>query len=561
MADAVKEREEIAQMEMRALASILLERFQFMRQAGITFEGLRDEYTIFGYDRVITAKQYRDEYARGGLAKRIVDCYPKATWRGGVEVYEDEDTEVTTSFEKDWKALNDQHNVFAKLQAVDTLSGLSTFAVLLIGAGGELSTELPKGSPGKVLYLSPFPGGGGPTVSQNTVTQTDSYIDATIKELDTDVRSPRFGLPKFYQLKRVDVSSPQMQKPVHWSRVIHVAEGGLDNEIYGPPWLEAVWNLLIDLRKVTGGGSEAFFLRANQGLQLDVDKELDLSEPEKVALREQAEDYKHNISRMLRTRGVKVNSLGSDVADFSDAVDAIIKQIAGTKGIPLRILTGSEQGELASSQDDANWITQVQDRRTGYAGPMIVRRLIDRLVEYGYLTKPTQYEIGWPVEEDMDELEKADLAVKLANVNKTFGGLVFTDDFIRDKTYDLKPLTQKERDDAEKNKPAPPPMLAGKKPGVPGSSEDNTDQELVAAQQFEMTRVLTAAIAAGNVDVIDRILGIERAPHLPVALHWVEPGADAPLCGDEIKEEFVADQMQKVTCAECLQILKERGLA
>jgi hypothetical protein len=538
--------------QYRALTSIMLDRMAFMRQAGITFDGLRDEYEIFGYDRLISAKQYRDEYARGGLAKAIVDCYPKATWRGGVEVFEDEDPKVSTQFEKDWLALVDQHNVWNKLQAVDTLSGLSTYAVMLIGAPGELEMPLPKGKPGAILYLSPFPGGGGPGPNQNSIAAQDSFVDATIKELETDIRNPRFGLPKLYQLKRTDVSNPALQKPVHWSRVLHVAEGCLDNEIYGPPWLECVWNLLIDLRKVTGGGAEAFFSRADQGMHIDIDKDVQITEPQKQDLRDQIEEYNHKITRALRTRGAKVTMLGSDVANFASPVDAIIKQIAGTKRIPLRMLTGSEQGELASSQDEGNWITQVQDRRTGYAGPLIVRRFVDRLIEFGYLSKPAQYEVGWPVEEDLDETEKADLAVKLATANKTFGSLLFTDDFIRDKTFDLEPLTDEERK-ADSDRAAE--RMQAQQDAMGGPTGGGNVVPFKAAADVEMLRVLTAAIQTGNTAVIERVLELDRKAVLPVPVHYGTADANSTLCGRQSNPEFIVSDKQSVTCANCLNLI------
>jgi hypothetical protein len=82
----------------------------------------------------------------------------------------------------------------------------------------------------------------------------------------------------------------------------------------------------------------------------------------------------------------------------------------------------------------------VKDRRTGYAEPVIMRPLVDRLIEYGYLPTPAQYEVGWPVEESMDEKGKSDFAMTLANVNKTFDGVVFTEDEIRDMAFDKEPL-------------------------------------------------------------------------------------------------------------------------
>jgi hypothetical protein len=283
---------------------------------------------------------------------------------------------------------------------------------------------------------------------QNHTQGLDS--DCSIKNFDVDPKSVRFGEPLTYLLRRTDINLPGQMREIHWSRVIHVAEGCLDDNVYGMPTLENVWNLLDDLDKVTGGGAEAFWLRANQGLHLDVDKDMGLpgstsaglSADERKVLHEKAEEIQHQLQRVLVTRGVTATQLGSDVANLGPNADAILKQIGGSKGIPTRILTGSEMGQLASGQDADNWRTQVQDRRTSYAGPMIVRRLVDRLVEYGYLPKPKQYDIAWPVEEDMSELDKATLALTLTNVNKNYGSDVFDADFIREKAYKLEPLEE-----------------------------------------------------------------------------------------------------------------------
>lgn len=433
---------------MGDLVSVLLDRLRWFRQAGITFGGKRDTYDILGYQRLLSYTDYRARYLRDGIAKRIVEAYPNATWRGGVELFEDEDPEKDTPFEQDWKDLETKFNIWQRLQQVDILAGLSTYAVLLIGAPGtSLSEELPKGKPGDLLYFTPFSGGGGPGGDGRSRSAAFD-ADCSIAEFDIDAKSPRFGDVLSYQLKRTDIAAPMLDRSVHWTRVIHVAEGCLTDNVYGVPTLENVWNLLDDLAKVTGGGAEAFWLRANAGIHLDVDKDLAVAAPkpgdksELDNLKQQAEDYANQLTRMIRTRGVAVTQLGSDVANFGPSADAILKQIGGSKGIPTRILTGSEMGTLASEQDAANFDSQVQDRRTGYAGPCIVRRLVDRLIEYGYLTTPKQYEVGWPVEENLDETGKADLAAKLASVNQVYGATVFPDDFIRDKCFDLEALPE-----------------------------------------------------------------------------------------------------------------------
>jgi hypothetical protein len=505
--------------EIRAAASVLVERMQFMRQAGITFKGMRDLYEILGYERLISTRQYRDRYSRGGIAKRIVETLPKATWRGDMELVEDENPKVSTAFEQAWDTLETRLKIKAVLQRADILAGLSTYAVILIGAPGDLNTELPKGKPESLLYLSPFLGGGGPGSSTRSG-QIDS--DCTIQEFEIDATNPRFGLPKTYQIRRVDITTPDFQLPVHWSRIIHVAEGCLDDEVYGQPALENVWNLLDDLDKVTGGGAEAFWLRANAGLQLNVDKDMTLSEPERLALKEQADDYQHQMRRMLRTRGVEVNQLGSDVANFNSPADAILTQIAGSKGIPKRILTGAEMGELASSQDRENFKDVINGRQLSYAGPYIVRPLIDRLIQYGYLPTPKKgaraYEVRWPHIQTLTEQEKAEGAGKWASVNQTQGAPVFTEAEIRDKWYGMEPLTPKQIADAT---PAPPAAAAPPAAEPPAAAPPAKEPPAAAAPEpkaasdaldEELVRVLEAAIKANNAQVIDEILGLQREP-------------------------------------------------
>lgn len=461
----------------RALASAIIERFRFARQAGITFGGLRDEYEIFGYDRDITLKAYRDEYARGGIAKRIVHAFPMATWRGGMELIEDDTKPDYTPFEQAWVDLEKRFKLMAILRRLDILAGLSHYSVLLIGAPGELNTELPKGKPDKLLYFTPFPGGGGPNAPAATAAGNLEYADASIAELDVDTKSERFGLPLYYNLRRIDVNDPGFQRPVHWSRVIHVAEGCLDNELYGTPTLEAVWNLLIDLRKVTGGGAEAFFQRANQGMNLNLDKEVELDPEASTKLKDEVEEYMHKVSRVLKTRGMDVKMLGSDVADFANPADAILTQIAGTTSIPKRILTGSEMGELASSQDRDNWKDQINGRQESHVAPYIVRPLVDRLIAYGYLPTPKKgpdaYTVVWPHIQTLTDQEKAEGASKWFSMN---GGPVptFTGDEIRDRWYGMPPLTEEqlEHEVELRQLMAPPqPAAPGMPPGAPVSDD------------------------------------------------------------------------------------------
>lgn len=507
----------------RAATSVLLERIQFARMMGMTaFNGARDFNSVLGYPDLVTVEMMRNAYKRGGLTARIVEAYPKATWRGGVTVYEDEDPKVETEFEKAWQTLEKRLGIWSIMRRVDILAGLSTFAVLLIGAPGELNTELPRGNgPDDIYYLTPYIGGGSVTANNSTITLATG-VDASVASYDTDARSPRFGQPLTYQLRRTDFTSVDLQKPVHWTRIIHIAEGTLDNPVFGVPILENIWNLLIDLLKVTGGGAEAFWLRAHQGLNLNLDKEASLGPEAAAKLKEEVDEYIHGLSRVLKTKGMDVNTLGSDVANFANPADGIITQIAGTKAIPKRILTGSEMGQLASGQDADNWATQVQDRRTGYAGPEMVRRLIDRFIEYGYLPTPEEYEIGWPEIASLTEMEKAQGAQLWANTNQTAGTVIYTDDEIREHWHGLEPLTEAQRQkideqNAKKIADAQAAMAATQPPDA--ADDDDADEDTPPARQFpraassvddELVDRLKAAIELRDAETVLNLIGLSE---------------------------------------------------
>jgi hypothetical protein len=232
---------------------------------------------------------------------------------------------------------------------------------------------------------------------------------------------------------------------VHWSRVIHVADNLLDDDVFGEPALLAVANYLHDLVKVVGGGAEAAWRRADPGMVLKAEPDLQLDEEETAALESDVEDFIHRLSHVVRTRGVDVELLQSQVSQFGANAESIIQLIAATKEIPVRILTGSERGELASTQDRSNWNDRVAAERETFAEPLI-RDLVNRLVDVGALPEPAvPYEIVWPEEEELDESEKAKLADELAGANekqmRAEGSLITTADEIRDAVLGLGPLS------------------------------------------------------------------------------------------------------------------------
>lgn len=415
---------------LRALASDLVSRGSIASIAGITFGGKRDLYEVLGYARTLTVRQYRERYQRGDIAARIVEAFPKATWSGGAEVIEDEDPESETQFEADWLGLEKRLQPWTALARADILAGLGSFAILLIGAPGKTEEELPSmASPDEILYLAPY----GPEEVQ-------------VVTWEENPEEPRYGLPLLYEVRRV-TRTMQGKAPrtssfrVHWTRAIHVADGLLDDRVNGTPRLEKVWNQLDNLDKVLGGGSEAFWLRVNQGTHWDVQPDVKIDADGIKKLKEEAEEFSHQLRRSIATRGVKLDVKGSDVAPFKTPMEAIISIVSGATGIPQRILLGSERGELASTQDKENWNERVTTRRDEFGEPLI-RQLVDRLTQSGALTMPVEYEIRWPEIAELTMGEQAVVADAWSKLSTQAGGPVVTPEEIRDRVLRLPKLDE-----------------------------------------------------------------------------------------------------------------------
>lgn len=400
--------------------SILLERMRLAYASGKLFNGSRDLYDVLGYNKTPTIIDYASKYLRQDITKRIIDAYPDAVWNEPPVICEDEDMDEDTQFETQVKELIAKTKLFNYLHRVDRLSRLGQFAVLLIGFRDGMELDKPVASIkgiDDIIYLIPF--------AENNI---------HIQEYDTDTTSPRYGMPTSYKLQTGGygyyaqgrgASLPAKTILVHHSRVLHVAEGLLENEVFGIPVLQAVLNRLDDLDKVVGGAAEVYWLNGRGGLNLNVDKDAQLTNAKE--LEKHAEDYIHQLSRILKTQGIDVRTLEHSIHDPHNHVSVILDLIAGTTGIPKRILIGSERGELASSQDESNWNNRVRERSVNYCEPFILRPIIKKFMEVGALPTVDDFIIQWPPAISLSEKEKAETNLKRTQAIASYVNAVGSD--------------------------------------------------------------------------------------------------------------------------------------
>lgn len=346
---------------------------------GVMFGGRRDLYESFGYTRTVTYQQALAKYIRQGIASRVVNAPAMALWSRPPAILQD-GNEVKIA-----QASN--VNLWDAIMRADILAGIGEYSVLVIGFEGEdedLTQPLNVKQGAELIYAQPY-----------------DFASCQIAKLNQDIRHPNYMKPELYRIKPENLSSTSMMQSitsfdVHYSRVIHFAENTLVNEIFGIPRLLKVWNDLEDLSKVSGGSSECFWLAGNRGLQIDVDKEMQLDTEDELALQEEVNQYVDGISRILKTRGVKINNLGSDIPDPKENFSMLISLISGTTGIPKRLLIGSEAGQLASDQDRINWAERIRERQILFGENIAMNQLIYRMKNAGVIAETAQITYNWP---------------------------------------------------------------------------------------------------------------------------------------------------------------------
>ena len=396
----LSESKEVTQ-QLHALASTMMMRQRIASGLGQSFGGSRDIYSACGYKKELEWGDYYNRYTRQGIAKRVVNSYPNACWRLKPDVYEtSEDTE--TEFEKAWDSLvkDKRAKLFYNLKRVDVLAGIGEYGILLIGFDDNkpLSEEVTDAK--EILYLQPY-----------------MECDASITALETDIHNERFGLPLTYTVSvKTPVGSTSggiTSQIVHWSRIVHIAEGCESDDIYGTPRMQEVMNNLQNIETIESGSAEMFWQGAFPGIVFKADADADMTTQTKELLQTEIEEWQHGLRRYMRMQGIEPQSLSPQVSDPTGHILVQVQAISGAKGIPQRVLLGSEQAQLASSQDKENWLDRVDERRKDFCETNILREFIARCQSAGVLPKTAdrKYIVEWPDIYVPDAQAKATVAV------------------------------------------------------------------------------------------------------------------------------------------------------
>ena len=352
----------------------------------------RDIWTQVGYPTTIDKFAYQRMYDRNPVAHRVVELYPMECWQQLPTIY-DQDAPAQSEFEKKINQVFSSLNMWGMLRRIDILSGIGHFGVLLLGVGDGKPLNEPvlvgKEQNLAVNYIRAFPH------SQVEITQSES-----------DRTNPRYGHPTMYRIQFQSQDQPveggfvdlSMQE-VHWTRIVHIADNREVSEIYGVPRLQRCYNSLLDLEKVLGSAGEMFYKGAYPGFAVEAtDNMLGTVSFDSDSIRNELAMYENNLQRFLALKNARLVPISSSYADPTGMVEGYFKQIAIANAVPVRILLGSERGELASSQDAVLWKKRLMERQLSYITPFLIRPVVLRLIHYGTVPMPynKDFHVEWP---------------------------------------------------------------------------------------------------------------------------------------------------------------------
>jgi len=391
-----KDKSEINVNQRYQVLSELVSRAVTMSRLGQSYDGERDMYEVLGYKLEPDYKDFATQYSRQDIAGAVVDKPIEATWKNGFRLFESDEDDTT--LELAWIRLEEDFNITAVFERLDKVSSLGRYGIMLMGFDDvrtQLDFQRPVIGKRKLIYIKPLSEGS-----------------AEIHSYEKRSNNPRYGLPVFYS---VAITNPgddtTSELLVHHSRVIHVARNLTESEVEGRSQLKRVFNRLKDLEKLVGGSAEMFWRGARPGYQGKVDSDYMITPERRQDLQDEISEYEHNLRRILINEGIQLDAMAPQISSPKDHVDIQIQMISAETGIPKRILTGSERGELSSSQDQDSWFQLIERNQLKHAGPNIIRPFVDRCIKYGVLPEslPEGYKIVWEDLYTFSDKEKAEV--------------------------------------------------------------------------------------------------------------------------------------------------------
>lgn len=395
-------------------------------------------YADFGWPEKIAFANYYQMYQRNGLAYAAIIRPIETCWQEYPELLEKEDTHDKTTLEKQIAEKFDQINFWSVLAKADEYSRIGEYAgvIFRFADGKRLYEPVDSKNLGLDGLVEVVP------AMQGQLTPSDRYTDPS----DT----VNYGRVKMWQYNENGITdgaaNTRMENALIHPDRVHV--WSMNSSIFGKPVLEACFNDLLTLQKISGAGGEGFWKNSKAAPWLEVDPALTMQKlaanlgatsPESAAdkLDEIVGDWQKGYDQSLMLHGMKANFNSIKLDDPDPHRMGALQSLASSISCPLKILIGSQSGERASTEDAKEWSKTCNGRNTKMVKPNIRRIIRDKLVKFGVLPASEWY-LLWSDLTESSTMEKLDAGMKMAEINAKNRGAgepdVYTANEIRETT-------------------------------------------------------------------------------------------------------------------------------
>ena len=383
---------------------------------------LHNVYLDYGYPEVLKFSHFWNMYRRFGVAKNVIELPVDTTWSSNPTI------ESGGELDREIEDLQKRLKIWHRVKGLDVRQRVGRYAGMFMRVrDGKEPSEPIEGTLNGV----------------GSLVQMVPIYEGQLKVLTTEKNplNDNYGLPTMYQFSsaasgdRNENSAESFN--IHPDRIIIAAEGADNGDILGIPALEAVFNSLMDLRKIIGGGGEGYYKNASQSVVFKLTDATTAKDNASLLAKfnDSADDFMRNRARRsLWTPGMDAQTLSSDLANPKEFAMNAINDIAAGSKIPATIIIGQQTGRLASQEDSRAFLSTQNARRENFANEMI-SSILDWLMKYGVI-KTAKYEIEWDDLLAMSDDEKLSNAERMGKINHaqyTSGGdIPFTGDEIRE---------------------------------------------------------------------------------------------------------------------------------
>jgi uncharacterized protein len=350
---------------------------------GSGFFGGRDlkhnHYKDFGFPDYVDFKDTYGMYRRNSLAKAAVEKTTRKVWQDFPAFWTNSEPEETPE-EKEVRQHLEKIHFWQAVMEADRRSYVGRYSAVILRFADGLPFSQPAANVAGVTGL----------VGAIPVWE----LQLRVSSWDDDPRSPTYGEPLMYEFNESAVPSVGQNAQsrsfsVHPSRVVIWSN---DGTVHGFSPLEAGYNELLTLEKISGAGGEGFWKNAKSAPVLEIDKEASLQQMAQTmgvgledvydTMNDQVRSYQQGFDELLMVQGMMVKSLQVRLPSPEHFFNISLQSFAACWGMPVKILVGTQTGERASQEDAKEW---------NYFGQSIrIEKVIPRLTQV--LQQPAD---GW----------------------------------------------------------------------------------------------------------------------------------------------------------------------